>query len=320
MEDAMRARHVMTGNELTQWIKDQAREMGFAECGISRAERLGADALRLEHWLSLGRHGPMKYLADRGEMRTDPRQVMPEVESVISVLYGYFAPVRDDRPGEYKISKYAYGRDYHEVIRKRLNLLVDKIKQQIPDLRARVCVDSAPILEKAWAARSGLGWIGKNSLLLTRRGSYFFLGEILVDQVLEYDEPLADLCGKCRQCINACPTGAIVAPRELDATRCISYLTIELKDDAIPDDFVGKYRDWIFGCDICQDVCPYNSLSAPHAEREPQSRPGFLDMTKDDWHSLTEEQFGVLFAGSAVQRAGYARLKRNINFHKKQTT
>ena len=310
--------YYMTRTELTQWIKDQAHNIGFGGCGISRAERLGEEAVRLERWLSLGRHGQMNYMADRGEMRTDPRLVMPEAESVISVLYNYFPAVKDERPDEYKISKYAYGRDYHDVIREKLYQLADIIRQQVPELSARVCIDSAPVLEKAWAARSGLGWVGKNTLLLTRKGSFFFMGEILVDQVLEYDEPIADLCGKCQQCIKACPTGAIVAPRELDANRCISYLTIELKDAAIPDDFIGKYRDWIFGCDICQDVCPYNRKSTPHMEKQFEPRPGLLDLTKDDWHDLTEEKFAAMFKGSAVKRAKYAGLKRNIDFHKRQ--
>jgi epoxyqueuosine reductase len=308
----------MTTAELTKWIKDQAREMGFDGCGISRAQRLNEEALRLEQWLALGRHGQMNYMADRGEMRTDPRMVMPEAESVISVLYNYYPSVKIMNPDTYAISKYAYGRDYHDVIREKLYALVDTIKQKIPDLQSRVCVDSAPILEKAWAARSGLGWIGKNSLLLTKKGSYFFLGEILVDQVLEYDEPMADLCGKCRQCIKACPTGAIVGPWELDATRCISYLTIELKDESIPDNLAGKYTDWIYGCDICQDACPYNRKATPHTEKAFEPRPALLEMTKDDWHNLTEEKYAALFKKSAVKRAKYAGLKRNIEFHKKQ--
>ena len=298
----------------TRLIKRLAGELGFADCRISQAEFLETEASRLELWLRRNMHGDMAYMADNFDMRVDPRRLMPEAKSVVSLMYNYYPQPTPAPKSKFIISKYAYGRDYHRVISKKLNKFIDRIQEELGEVNARACVDSAPVMEKAWAARSGLGWIGKHTNLLTSRaGSFFFLSEILLDIELEYDRPTADHCGKCRRCIDACPTGAIVEPYVLDAAKCISYLTIELKE-TIPKELTGKYKNWIFGCDICQDVCPFNRFSRPN--REPEFMPllEIFAMTDDEWRTLTEERFGKLFRGSAVKRAKYKGLMRNIRF------
>ncbi len=298
----------------TRLIKRLAGELGFAGCGISRAGFLETEASRLELWLRRNMNGDMAYMADNFDMRVDPRRLMPEARSVVSLMYNYYPHPALAPKSKFVISKYAYGRDYHRVISKKLNRLIDYIREELGEVNARACVDSAPVMEKALAVRSGLGWIGKHTNLLTSRaGSFFFLSEILLDIELEYDRPTADHCAECRRCIDACPTGAIVEPYVLDAAKCISYLTIELKE-AIPKELTGKYKGWIFGCDICQDVCPFNRFSGPHRESEFTPLAEIFAMTDDEWRTLTEERYQKLFRGSAVKRAKYKGLMRNIRF------
>jgi epoxyqueuosine reductase len=298
----------------TRLIKRLADELGFAYCGISRAGFLETEAFQLDLWLRRNMYGDMAYMADNFDMRVDPRLLMPEAKSVLSLMYNYYPQPTPAPKSKFIISKYAHGRDYHRVISKKLNRLIDRIQKELGEVSARACVDSAPVMEKAWAVRSGLGWIGKHTNLLTSRaGSFFFLSEILLDIELEYDRPTADHCGKCRRCIDACPTGAIVEPYVLDAAKCISYLTIELKE-AIPKKLTGKYKGWVFGCDICQDVCPFNRFSKPHREPEFTPLAELFAMTDYEWRTLTEERYQKLFRGSAVKRAKYEGLMRNIRF------
>lgn len=300
--------------ENTRLIKDQAAALGFSNCGISKADFLETEAPRLEKWLERNMCGNLLYMADHSELRLDPRRFMPGVKSVVSLLYNYHKPIPEKENTAYRISSYAYGRDYHLVIKKKLNTFIDYIRTAIGDVQARSCVDTAPIMEKVWAARSGLGWIGKNCVLITKQsGSFHFLAEILLDIELEYDQPSADHCGKCRRCIDACPTGAIVEPYVVDACRCISYLTVELKT-AIPEEMEGKYSDWIFGCDVCQDVCPFNRFATPHQEPAFEPSPDLFGMTVEEWRKLTPRRFEELFPGSAVKRAKHEGLMRNIRF------
>jgi len=288
--------------------------MGFAACGVAHAEYLQREAIRFDHWLRRGMHGEMSYMENHVDLRLDPRNLVSHAGSIISLAYNYCQPRRETERSTYAISTYAYGRDYHRVLRKKLRELAAAIRREAGDIEARICVDSAPIMEKPWAVRAGLGWIGKNgTLILPRAGSYHFLCELVTDIELEYDRPMDDHCGVCRECIDACPTGAIVEPYIVDARKCISYLTVELKSE-IPESMRGRYRGWIFGCDICQQVCPFNRFSRPHREPDFEPRPGLLTMTDTDWHDLTRERFEELFRGSAVMRATYAGLKRNIDF------
>ena len=300
--------------EKTRLIKAAAADMGFSFCGISRAEYLEGEAPRLEKWLERNMCGDMLYMADHFDLRLDPRRYMPGVKSVVSLLYNYYRPRPEQENAAYRISTYAYGMDYHRVIKKKLTKLIEYIRSEVGDVEARSCVDTAPIMEKVWAARSGLGWIGKNSsLILKKSGSFYFLAELLLDIELDYDAPAADHCGKCRRCIDACPTGAIVEPYVVDACRCISYLTIELKT-AIPEEMAGKYSDWIFGCDACQNVCPFNRFSTPHQEPAFEPPPDIFEMTVENWRKLTPRRFEELFQGSAVKRAKHEGLMRNIRF------
>jgi len=300
--------------ETTQLIKTGAAELGFSACGISRADFLTAEAPRLEEWLKRNMCGNMLYMADHFELRLDPRKYMPGVKSVVSLLYNYHQPLPEKEQAAYRISTYAFGRDYHLVLKKKLAKFIEYIRAEIGEVQARSCIDSAPIMEKVWAARSGLGWIGKNTNLINKKlGSFYFLAELLLDIDLEYDQPTTDHCGKCRRCIDVCPTGAIVEPYILDACRCISYLTIELKT-AIPDELAGKYSDWIFGCDACQDVCPFNRFATPCQEPAFKPPPDIFAMTIDDWRKLTPRRFEELFQGSAVKRAKHEGLMRNIRF------
>ncbi|MCB0585523.1 MAG: tRNA epoxyqueuosine(34) reductase QueG [Phaeodactylibacter sp.] len=304
--------------ENTRLIREEARRLGFSYVGISKAEQMEEEARRLEAWLNKGMHGRMGYMARHFDKRTDPRNLVPGARSVISLMYNYFTEKEQKDAGAPKISKYAYGKDYHFVLKHKLKSLLAFIKENIGQVEGRVFVDSAPVLERDWARRSGLGWTGKNTMLIhPRAGSYFFLAEVILDLALEYDGPIKDYCGTCRRCIDACPTDAI-SPEGyiLDGSRCISYLTIELKE-AIPDAFKGQFENWMFGCDICQEVCPWNRFSRPHDEPEFEPHPDLLKMTGEEWEELTEEAFRELFRKSAVKRTKFQGLKRNIAFLKK---
>ena len=291
--------------------------MGFDSCGIARAEFLGEEAPRLEQWLKKGYHGQMGYMENHFEKRLDPTLLVPGSKSVISLAYNYF-PAEMQREDSYLISKYAYGEDYHRVVKDRLRELVSLMREEIGDFHARVFTDSAPVMERSWAQRAGLGWIGKHSLLISKKkGSFFFLAEIICDLELEYDPPFeTDHCGNCTRCVDACPTEAILPDNTVDASKCISYFTIELKDE-IPGTVRGKFEDWMFGCDICQDVCPWNRFSVPHGERRFEPHREILGNSKRDWEDITEEVFAQLFKNSAVERTRFAGLKRNLDFLKK---
>jgi len=293
-------------------IKEEARRLGFDGCGISRAEALPEDALRLRSWLDHGYHAGMAYMERQPEKRIDPTLLFEGARSVISVLLNYRPPKMQTDPEAPILAKYAYGKDYHVVVREKLNRLMKKISSGIAPVRGRAFVDTAPLLEKAWAARAGLGWIGKNTCLISPgKGSFCFIGTLLIDIPLQYDRPIADRCGDCTLCIDACPAKAIVAPRTLDAGRCISYWTIENKA-AIGEAFRNRLGNRVFGCDICQDVCPWNRSVAPHHEKDFAPPPGLLEMTRADWFSLNEEQYGRIFQNSAVKRIGFEGLKRNL--------
>jgi len=286
--------------------------LGFDFCGISKAEFLEQDAPRLEKWLKENKHSQMKYMENYFDKRLDPRLLVEGAKSVISLMYNYY-PSEKQNEGVPKISKYAYGKDYHEVIKNKLTEFLNSLKETIGDVNGRVFVDSAPVLEKSWAAKSGLGWIGKNANLITKEsGSFYFLAEMIIDLELEYDGPIKDYCGTCTKCLDACPTQAIVEPYIIDGSKCISYLTIELKEN-IPVEFKGKMDNWTFGCDVCQDVCPWNSFSKPHNEPLFTNKT-LLDLSEKEWHEMTEETFKVVFNGSAVKRAKYVGLKRNLEF------
>ncbi|MFN8239047.1 MAG: tRNA epoxyqueuosine(34) reductase QueG [Chitinophagales bacterium] len=304
----------------TQSIKQWATALGFSHCGIAKAEFLEAEAPRLEAWLKQQYQGEMRYLENHFDMRLDPRKLVEGAKSVISLSYNYYTTQRQNKSEENllsppKISMYAYGEDYHHVVKEKLKFLLQQIKEVAGDIHGRVFVDSAPVLERPWAVKSGMGWIGKHSLLLHKQqGSFFFLAEIILDLELEYDLPFpTDHCGTCTACMDACPTDAIIANQVVDGSKCISYLTIELKN-AIPDEFKGKMEDWMFGCDICQSVCPWNRFSQPH--HEPKFKPDtrLLNMTRRDWQEITEDLFKDIFKQSAVKRTGYDGLKRNVAF------
>ena len=296
-------------------VKQLAAEAGFECCGISAAGYMSEEASLLEKWLQQNRHGEMHYLANHFPKRVDPRKLVDGARTVISLTYNYFPVKEVFHQGGYKIARYAYGRDYHPVIKKKLTLLLEKIQGEFGELQGRVFVDSAPVMERQWAARSGLGWIGKNTLLINRNsGSYIFLAEIICNLEMEPDKPIKDYCGSCTKCLDACPTDALT-PYEIDARKCISYFTIELKNE-IPDQFRGKYKDWIFGCDICQEVCPWNRFSKPHHEPAFNPDPHLVKMKNQDWEDMTEEEFLTKFGKSALMRAKFRGLKRNILFAK----
>ena len=305
----------MTTNALTKSIKAEAEKLGFLACGISQAEFMEAEARRLEKWLESGAHGEMSYMENHFDLRTDPTKLVPGAKSVISLAYNYYTDKIQEDASAPKISKYAYGRDYHKVIRKKLKKLYQFIQSEAGEVSGRVFVDSAPVMERDWAVRSGLGWMGKHTLLINKNhGSYFFLAEIVLDLELEHDTPVTDHCGTCTKCIDACPTDAISENGYiLDAKKCISYLTIELKNE-IPDEFLGSMENWMFGCDICQDVCPWNRFASQHQEDQFKPKNKLLEMTKRDWLDITEELFNELFEGSAVKRTKFTGLKRNIQF------
>jgi epoxyqueuosine reductase len=294
-------------------IKTEAKRLGFLSCGMSKAEFLEDEAPRLEAWLNKNMHGEMRYMENHFDKRLDPTKLVPGAKSVISLLYNYY-PSEFQREDSYKISKYAYGQDYHFVIKKKLKSLLQYIQEEIGEVHGRVFVDSAPVLDKAWAVRSGLGWMGKHSNVLTKQtGSFYFIAELIVDLELEYDTPVTDHCGSCTACIDACPTQAIVDPYVVDGSKCISYFTIELKEE-LPNSYKGKFDDWMFGCDVCQDVCPWNRFSKSH--NEPLFNPDdrLLNYSKNEWQELTQEVFQEIFRKSAVKRTKYEGLKRNIKF------
>ena len=300
----------------TQLIKTEAKRLGFLSCGVSKAEFLEEEAPRLEAWLNQDMHGEMKYMENHFDKRLDPTKLVEGSKSVISLLLNYFPSEAQIDPDAPKISKYAYGTDYHFVIKDKLKQLLHFIQEEIGDVHGRAFVDSAPVLDKAWAAKSGLGWMGKHTNLLTKQlGSFYFVAELIVDLDLEYDTPVTDHCGSCTACIDACPTEAIVAPYVVDGSKCISYFTIELKDN-IPTDFKGKFDNWMFGCDVCQDVCPWNRFSKSHSEPLFNPHPELLSMSKKDWEEITEEVFREIFKRSAVKRTKFKGLQRNINFLK----
>lgn len=300
-------------SKYTQLIKSEAKRLGFLSCGISKAGFLEEEAPRLEAWLNKNMQGEMKYMENHFDKRLDPTLLVPGAKSVVSLLLNYF-PVQTQGKDTYKISKYAYGTDYHFVIKDKLKQLLHFIENEIGEVDGRAFVDSAPVLDKAWAAKSGLGWIGKHSNLLTKQvGSFYFIAELIIDLDLDEDHPVTDHCGACTACIDACPTQAIVEPYVVDGSKCISYFTIELKE-AIPAEFKGQIDDWIFGCDVCQDVCPWNRFSKSHREPLFNPHPELLEMSKKDWQEITQETFGKIFQKSAVKRTKFEGLKRNIGF------
>jgi epoxyqueuosine reductase len=300
-----------------QIIKQKARELGFDFCGISRAQNLDKNAGQLEEWLDRKYHGKMAYMANHFEKRLDPTRLVPGAKSVVSLLYNYYPGDKATDHPKFKVARYAYGQDYHYVLKPRLKTLLDEVRSEIGAIEGRVFVDSAPVMERQWAARSGLGWLGKNTLLLNKKhGSYFFLAELIIDLELEYDGPMKDYCGTCTRCLDACPTDAFAAPYLLDASKCISYLTIELKDE-IPSRFEGQDENWVFGCDICQEVCPWNRFARPHSEAAFQMTAGVKKLMEEGKEEFSPEEFNELFKGSPIKRTGRKRLNRNIGFVKK---
>jgi epoxyqueuosine reductase len=303
-------------SQRTHFIKSTATQLGFNFCGISKAEFLAEEAPRLEAWLRRNYQGQMAYLENHFDKRLDPTLLVPGAKSVISLLYNYYPKKNLARDGQFKIAKYAYGEDYHFVVKDKLKTFLQLIEQEIGAVHGRAFVDSAPVMERAWAKRAGIGWIGKNSLLLnSSMGSFFFLAELIVDLELEYDGPVKDYCGTCTACMDACPTEAIPEPYVVDGSKCISYFTIELKDE-ISSSVKGKFDDWIFGCDICQDVCPWNRFSRPHQEARLDPHPALEGMTQENWNEITDDVFQKLFKKSALKRAKLEGLKRNIRFIK----
>jgi len=303
----------------TQLIKRTALSLGFDYCGIAKAERLDADATRLEKWLHNGMHGKMNYMDNFFDQRIDPTKLVPGAKSVITVLKNYF-PSSHQQPGSPKISKYAYGSDYHNVIRKELKNLLAIIREKIGEVNGRGFVDSAPVLERTWAQKCGLGWVGKNGNLINKQnGSFYFIATLIVDLELEYDDLFAkDYCGSCTRCIDACPTEAILPNKIVDGSKCISYFTIELKDELIPGEMKGKFNDWVFGCDVCQDICPWNRFSKPHHEIQFNPLPEILNLSTAQWQEMTEESFRKIFSGSAIKRTKYKGIQRNLKFINKE--
>lgn len=299
----------------SKFIKEEAKRLGFISCGISKAGFLEQEAPRLENWLKNNRNGQMAYMENHFDKRLDPTLLVDDGKSVISLLLNYY-PDSIQNDESFKISKYAYGQDYHFVIKDKLKEFLHSIQANIGEVSGRAFVDSAPVLDKAWAAKSGLGWIGKNSNLITQKvGSFYFIAELIIDLELEYDYAVTDHCGSCTACIDACPTQAIVAPYIVDGSKCISYYTIELKEN-LPEEMKGKFDEWMFGCDTCQDVCPWNRFSKPHSEPLFNPNQDLLSFTKKDWIEITEETFRTVFKNSPIKRTKFDGLKRNINFLK----
>jgi epoxyqueuosine reductase len=305
----------MTIHQSTAFIKTTAHRLGFDLCGIAKAQQLDDDARRLEKWLSKGMQGSMQYMENHFDMRIDPAKLVPGAKSVITLMKNYY-PEKEQRKDAPKISKYAYGKDYHEVIRGKLKELIELIRVEVGEINGRGFVDSAPVLERSWAQRSGLGWVGKNGNLINKQsGSFFFIATLITDLQLDYDDAFAkDYCGTCTKCIDACPTNAILPDKVIDGSKCISYFTIELKDALIPDAMKGKFDNWMFGCDTCQDVCPWNRFSKPHNEIAFTPLPEILNFTTSQWEELNEESFKKIFKDSPLQRTKFKGIQRNLKF------
>lgn len=299
----------------TRIVKEEAARLGFDFCGIAKAQPLDDDARRLEQWLSKGMHGSMQYMENHFDLRIDPSKLVPGARSVITLLLNYF-PENEQADAAPRIAKYAYGKDYHEVIRAKLNVFLQQLRSQIGEVNGRGFVDSAPVLERSWAKRAGLGWIGKNGNLINKgTGSFFFIATLIVDVELEYDDTIAkDYCGTCTKCIDACPTDAILDNKVIDGSKCISYFTIELKDALIPGAVQGRFDDWMFGCDVCQDVCPWNRFATASKESAFTPIPEILNFSKNDWEELTEETFKKIFKDSPIKRSKFSGIKRNLHF------
>ncbi|WP_291786255.1 tRNA epoxyqueuosine(34) reductase QueG [Cecembia sp.] len=303
-------------------IKAEAKSLGFDFCGIAKADFLEEEAPKLEAWLKQNYHGEMAYMANHFDKRLDPRLLVDGAKTVVSLIYNYYPSKKlPENAGDYKIAKYAYGEDYHFVIRDKLKLMLQNLQTEIGEIGGRAFVDSAPVMERQWAEKAGIGWQGKNSLLLNRQmGSFFFLAELIIDLEVCPDAPMVkDYCGTCTRCIDACPTDAIVQPGVVDGSKCISYFTIELKDQ-IPQEVKGMFENWVFGCDICQDVCPWNKFSIAHKEPRFDPHPDILDFSKADWEEITEETFARVFKKSPLKRTKYSGLKRNVDFLKKNNS
>jgi epoxyqueuosine reductase len=299
----------------TDLIKTEAKRLGFMDCRISKAGFLEEEAPRLEEWLANGSHGKMSYMENHFDKRLDPTKLVEGAKSVISLSLNYYSTETRSDIDAPKISMYAYGRDYHKVIKAKLKALINYIHEEIGEVGGRAFVDSAPVMDKAWAVKSGIGWMGKHSNVLSKKtGSFYFISELILDLELSTDSPVTDHCGECTACIDACPTGAIIKPYVVDGSKCISYFTIELKDEIFPKEYHGKFDDWVFGCDICQEVCPWNRFSKQHKEPDFYPHKDLLNLTKTEWEELTEDVFQELFKGSAVKRTKYQGLKRNIGF------
>lgn len=302
-------------HQYKHFISTKAKELGFFHIGFSKADFLEEEAPRLENWLDQNYHGEMAYMANHFDKRLDPRLLVDDAKTVISLLFNYYTNEEQVDPEAPKISKYAYGDDYHDVIKAKLKELIAYIQDEIGEVNGRGFVDSAPVMDKAWAKKAGIGWLGKNSNLIhPKKGSFFFIADLIIDLELEADGPIKDYCGTCTRCIDACPTDAIIQPYVVNGSKCISYLTIELKDELLPFEFKGKMDNWMFGCDICQDVCPWNRFSVLHQEERFQAKPSLLELSKKDWLDLQEEGFQILFKGSPVKRTKFSGLKRNITF------
>ena len=303
----------------TLWLKEQTKQLGFDYCGIALAEPLPDDARRLEQWLNKGLHGKMQYMENHFDLRTNPTLLVPGAKSIITLLCNYF-PSENQKENVPKVAKYAFGIDYHEVIREKLKALLKLMKTEIGEVNGRGFVDSAPVLERAWALKSGLGWIGKNGNIINKQaGSFFFIATLIVDIELVCDDPFAkDYCGSCRRCIDACPTDAILENKVVDGSKCISYFTIELKDALLPENMSGKFANWMFGCDVCQDVCPWNRFAKPHHETAFKPLPQILNFTTQDWEDLTEEGFKQVFKNSPLKRTKFEGIKRNLKFLNKE--
>jgi epoxyqueuosine reductase len=299
----------------TSFIKESATKLGFDHCGIARAEKLNDDARRLENWLKKGMHGNMQYMEKYFDMRVDPARLVPGAKSVITLLKNYF-PADQQQAGVPKISKYAFGKDYHEVIKENLNSLIGHIKEEIGEIQGRGFVDSAPVLERTWAQRSGLGWVGKNGNLINKQsGSFYFIATLITDLELIYDDPFVkDFCGTCTRCIDACPTNAILPGKVVNGSKCISYFTIELKEMLIPGEMKGKFDNWMFGCDTCQDVCPWNRFSKAHQEIDFTPIPEVLNLSTKQWEMMTEESFRKIFKDSPLRRSKFKGIQRNLKF------
>ena len=299
----------------TQIVKETATLLGFDFCGIATAGFLDDDARRLEKWLNKGMHGNMQYMEKHFDLRTDPSKLVPGAKSVITLLLNYF-PENFQHTDAPKIAKYAYGNDYHEVIKEKLNHFLFLLREQIGEINGRGFVDSAPVLERSWGQKSGLGWIGENGNLINKKqGSFFFIASLITDLPLIADEAVVkDYCGTCTRCIDACPTEAILPDKVVDGSKCISYFTIELKDALVPEKMKGKFDNWLFGCDVCQDVCPWNSFSKKNNQKAFTATNEILNFTKKDWEELTEEKFKIIFKESPLKRSKYSGIKRNLQF------